>query len=173
MTRCIHCTRCVRFSAEIAGVEDLGVFGRGVNSEIGTYVSKIFQSELSGNIIDICPVGALTSKPYPFIGRSWELKNLNSIDISDGFGSDIQLFLKNNRIIKVLPSYNLQNNENVWISDKTRFLFDGMFSVDRKVSKTVEFTGTQLKLDSWESFFKTLIKMVYFYDHLNLSLIHI
>ena len=77
-----------------------------MNSEIGTYVNKTFQSELSGNVIDLCPVGALTSKPYPFIGRSWELKNINSIDFSDGFGLDIQVLLKNNRIVKILPGYN-------------------------------------------------------------------
>jgi len=94
MTRCIHCTRCVRFASEIAGVEDMGMFGRGLHSEIGTYVTKTFQSELSGNVIDLCPVGALTAKPYPFIGRSWELKNINSLDFSDSFGVDLQIFFK-------------------------------------------------------------------------------
>lgn len=105
MTRCIHCTRCVRFAAEVAGVENIGMFGRGLQSEIGTYVEKIFQSELSGNVIDLCPVGALTSKPYPFISRNWELKNVTFIDFSDGFGTPIQVFIKNNQIIKILPSY--------------------------------------------------------------------
>ena len=105
MTRCIHCTRCVRFATEIAGVEDIGMFGRGLHSEIGTYVEKLFQSELSGNVIDLCPVGALTSKPYPFVDRSSELKSITSSDFSDGFGAPTQLFLKNNRIIRVLPSY--------------------------------------------------------------------
>ena len=93
MTRCIHCTRCVRFATEIAGIEDLGIFGRGINSEIGTYVEKVFQSELSGNIIDLCPVGALTSKPYPFLSRDWELKNITTVDFSDGFGINIQVCL--------------------------------------------------------------------------------
>ena len=105
MTRCIHCTRCVRFAAEIAGVEDIGMFGRGLDSEIGTYVEKLFQSELSGNVIDLCPVGALTSKPYPFVHRSWELKNVASIDFSDGFGTPTQLFIKNNHLIRILPGY--------------------------------------------------------------------
>ena len=82
MTRCIHCTRCVRFADEIAGVSDLGMFGRGLNSEIGTYISKPFQSELSGNVIDLCPVGALTSKPYSFVKRNWEVKTVNSIDFT-------------------------------------------------------------------------------------------
>ena len=96
MTRCIHCTRCVRFASEIAGVEDLGVFGRGTNMEIGTYVDKVFQSELSGNIIDICPVGALTSKPYSFVDRTWELKNIKSIDFNDGFAGIRNLLDKGN-----------------------------------------------------------------------------
>ena len=131
MTRCIHCTRCVRFANEVAGVEDLGMFGRGMNSEIGTYVNKFFNSELSGNVIDLCPVGALTSKQYPFVNRSWELKTLNSIDYSDGFGLDIQVQLKNNKILKVLPGYNTESYTSNWISDKTRFSFDGMFSPNR------------------------------------------
>jgi len=105
MTRCIHCTRCVRFAKEIAGVEELGMFGRGLSSEIGTYVTKTFQSELSGNIIDLCPVGALTSKPYPFLSRNWELKNINSIDFCDGFLTNIKVYLKNNR-------WNAQNKPN-------------------------------------------------------------
>jgi NADH dehydrogenase/NADH:ubiquinone oxidoreductase subunit G len=111
MTRCIHCTRCVRFATEIAGVENMGTFGRGLQSEIGTYVEKIFQSELSGNVIDLCPVGALTSKPYPFVNRNWELKSIVSIDFLDGFGTSIQLFIKDNRIIKILPAYNKINYE--------------------------------------------------------------
>jgi NADH dehydrogenase (ubiquinone) Fe-S protein 1 len=110
MTRCIHCTRCVRFAAEIAGVEDIGMFGRGLSSEIGTYVDKLFQSELSGNVIDLCPVGALTSKPYPFTHRSWELKSVASIDFSDGFGTPTQLFIKNNHIIRILPGYDKLNH---------------------------------------------------------------
>ena len=168
MTRCIHCTRCVRFATEIAGVEDLGVFGRGVKSEIGTYITKVFQSELSGNVIDLCPVGALTSKPYPFIGRSWELKSVNSIDISDGFGVDIQILLKNNRIIKILPGYNSQDNDNNWISDKTRFLFDGMFSPDRKLTKTIISGSNSLsEINTWNQIFKKLVYSIYFYDHLN------
>ena len=168
MTRCIHCTRCVRFATEIAGVENLGIFGRGINSEIGTYVNKIFQSELSGNVIDICPVGALTSKPYPFIGRNWELKTLNSLDVSDGFGLDIQILLKNNKIIKVLPGYNSKDKINNWISDKTRFLFDGMFTPDRKLDKTIiSGSNNGITLSYWEQMFKDLVHTIYFYDHLN------
>ena len=131
MTRCIHCTRCVRFASEIAGVGNLGIFGRGLSSEIGTYVTKVFKSELSGNVVDLCPVGALTAKPYPFLGRSWELKSVNSIDFSDGFGTNIQVFLKNNKIVKILPNCDSQSIKESWISDKTRFSFDGMFSPER------------------------------------------
>lgn len=163
MTRCIHCTRCIRFAHEIAGVESLGIYGRGISSEIGTYIDKIFQSELSGNVIDICPVGALTSKTYSFLGRGWELKNVNSIDISDAFGVDIQVLLKNNKIVKVLPGY----KSNIWISNKTRFLFDGMFTPDRKILKTINSGNKHQIISNWNSVFKDIIHTIYFYDHLN------
>jgi NADH-quinone oxidoreductase chain G len=167
MTRCIHCTRCVRFAGEIAGVEDLGVFGRGMQSEIGTYVNKVFQSELSGNVIDLCPVGALTSKPYPFIGRNWELKNVNSIDFSDGFGVDLQICLKNNKIVKILPGYNQDDNKVNWISDKTRFAFDGMFSPERILRGFVIKGSSQNLLPlSWKDLFEEIAYIIYFQDHL-------
>lgn len=169
MTRCIHCTRCVRFAAEIAGVEDMGMFGRGLQSEIGTYVEKIFQSELSGNVIDLCPVGALTSKPYPFINRSWELKNVNTIDFSDGFGTPIQLFIKNNRIIKILPGYEKSTYKTNWISDKTRFSFDGMFSPE-KIKYSFITNNNKNKTPfvslSWKKLFKEIFYNIYFQDHL-------
>ena len=166
MTRCIHCTRCVRFSCEIAGTEDLGMFGRGLDSEVGTYVTKNFQSELSGNVIDLCPVGALTSKPYPFVSRSWELKNVNSIDFSDGFCVPTQIFLKNNKIIKVTPNYN--NETNSWISDKTRFSFDGLFSADRVLQGF--FVNSKNKFNyynNWKSIINDILIGFYFQDHLN------
>jgi len=163
MTRCIHCTRCVRFASEIAGVEDMGMFGRGVHSEIGTYVTKTFQSELSGNIIDLCPVGALTAKPYPFIGRSWELKNIKSIDFSDGFGVDLQVFLKNNKIVKILPGFSNSINSTNWISDKTRFSFDGMFSPERVLHGVI---NNNFKV-KWKSLIEEIIYFIYFKDHLN------
>ena len=168
MTRCIHCTRCVRFATEIAGVEDLGTFGRGLETEIGTYVQKIFKSELSGNVIDICPVGALTSKPYPFVGRSWELKKLNSLDCMDGFGLNIQVFLKNNVVVKILPGFNPKNTDsNVqWISDKTRFAFDGMNSTTRNVSKFVLNDSGKIDILSWANVFEKLIVTIYLFDHL-------
>jgi len=163
MTRCIHCTRCVRFASEVAGIEDMGMFGRGVHSEIGTYVTKTFQSELSGNIIDLCPVGALTSKPYPFIGRSWELKNIKSIDFSDSFGVDLQIFLKNNRIVKILPGFSNTINSTNWISDKTRFSFDGMFSPERVLHG---FINNNFKA-KWKDLIEEIIYFMYFKDHLN------
>ena len=168
MTRCIHCTRCVRFATEIAGIEDLGTFGRGVETEIGTYVKKIFKSELSGNIIDICPVGALTSKPYPFVGRSWELKKLNSIDPMDGFGLNIQVFLKNNLLVKILPGYNKHNTDsnNQWISDKTRFAFDGMNTHTRNVDKFILNNDQKKSINNWKSLFKKFLLTIYFFDHL-------
>ena len=168
MTRCIHCTRCVRFASEIAGTEDLGMFGRGLDSEIGTYVTKTFQSELSGNIIDLCPVGALTSKPYPFVSRSWELKSVSSIDFSDGFATNIQVFLKNNQVTKITPEYDSNANSTSWISDKTRFAFSGMFSPER-VLKGVIITGNEkLTLsNTWKILLDEIILTLYFHDHLN------
>ena len=161
MTRCIHCTRCVRFSYEIAGDNSnlLGVYNRGGHSEIGTYVSKTFHSELSGNLIDICPVGALTFKQYSFINRNWELKNIKSIDFTDGFGLDINVFISNNHLIKIQPSYN-----STWISDKTRFSFDGMFSKERFMDKL---TTNGEKSVYWKTIFQNIIDILYFKDHLS------
>ena len=168
MTRCIHCTRCVRFASEIANDKSLGVFGRGNNSEIGTYVQKIFNSELSGNVIDLCPVGALTSKPYPFLQRNWELKSVNSIDFSDGFGENIQIFLKNNKIIKILPAYNQTTKTLNWITDKTRFSFDSMFSPERVLQGFFD-KGNNLvsKNVRWQALFDEIFICLYFQDHLN------
>lgn len=168
MTRCIHCTRCVRFSSEIAGTNELGMFGRGLDSEIGTYVQKTFQSELSGNVIDLCPVGALTSKPYPFVSRNWELKNVNSVDFSDSSIIDLQVYLKNNKIVKILPGIDKQINKTNWISDKTRFNFDGMFSSERILTGYV-INGNKKVLNnfSWKSLFNEIIITLYFHDHLN------
>ena len=125
MTRCIHCTRCVRFAKEIAGVEDLGVTGRGNASEIGTYVGKLMTSELSGNVIDICPVGALTSKPFAFQARTWELKNTESVDVLDSLGSAIRVDSRGTEVMRVLPRLHEGVNEE-WLSDKARFAYDGL-----------------------------------------------
>jgi NADH-quinone oxidoreductase chain G len=164
MTRCIHCTRCVRFATEIAGIEDLGMFGRGVNSEIGTYVTKMFNSELSGNVIDICPVGALTSKQYPFVSRIWELKNIKSIDYSDSSQVNTQIYIKSNIITKILPGSNVNNNLVNWISDKTRFSFDGMFSPNRIIDIRLEdgLATLDYPLNSWLYIFNEIKYLLYF-----------
>jgi NADH-quinone oxidoreductase subunit G len=125
MTRCIHCTRCIRFMTEIAGVEELGATGRGEDMEIGTYIERALGSELSANIVDLCPVGALTSKPYAFIARPWELKKTESIDVLDAVGSNVRLDSRDAQVLRVLPRLHEAINEE-WISDKTRFAADGL-----------------------------------------------
>jgi NADH-quinone oxidoreductase subunit G len=125
MTRCIQCTRCIRFATEVAGIEEIGAIGRGEHMEVTTYVEKTLQSELSGNIIDICPVGALTSKPYAFKARSWELKKTESVDVLDAIGSNIRIDTRGLEVMRILPKINEDINEE-WISDKTRFAYDGL-----------------------------------------------
>ena len=125
MTRCIHCTRCIRFAEEIAGLPELGATGRGEHMEIGTYVEHAIQSELSGNMIDICPVGALTSKPYAFAARPWELKKTETIDVLDAVGSNIRVDARGSEVMRVLPRLHEDVNEE-WISDRTRFAYDGL-----------------------------------------------
>src|SRR5216683_2068077 len=125
MNRCIHCTRCVRFATEIAGVEELGATGRGENMEIGTYIEHALTSELSGNMIDLCPVGALTSKPYAFVARPWELRKTETIDVLDAVGSNIRVDSRGPQVLRVLPRLNEAINEE-WISDKSRFAVDGL-----------------------------------------------
>jgi NADH dehydrogenase/NADH:ubiquinone oxidoreductase subunit G len=117
--------RCVRFSKEVAGVPDMGVTGRGRDSEIGTYVERLLVSELSGNVIDLCPVGALTSKPAAFTARSWELKSTESIDVSDGLGANIKVDSRGVEVMRITPRLNEAVNEE-WISDKARFQFDAL-----------------------------------------------
>ena len=125
MTRCIHCTRCVRFAAEVAGVEDLGMLYRGEKSEITTYLEQALTSELSGNVIDLCPVGALTSKPYAFVARSWELHKTESVDVFDAVGAAIRVDTRGAEVQRVLPRLNEDVNEE-WLSDKSRFAVDGL-----------------------------------------------
>ena len=125
MTRCIHCTRCVRFATEVAGVTDLGATGRGEDTEITTYLEKAIESELSANVIDLCPVGALTSKPYAFTARPWELRKTESIDVMDALGSNIRIDARGREVMRVLPRVNEGVNEE-WISDKTRYACDGL-----------------------------------------------
>jgi NADH-quinone oxidoreductase subunit G len=125
MNRCIHCTRCVRFMTEVAGVEDLGAIGRGEDMEITTYLEQGMQSNLSGNVVDLCPVGALTSKPYAFMARPWELTKTLSIDVMDALGSAIRVDARGSEVMRILPRVNDAINEE-WISDKTRHVWDGL-----------------------------------------------
>ncbi|HEU0217586.1 MAG TPA: NADH-quinone oxidoreductase subunit NuoG [Stellaceae bacterium] len=125
MTRCIHCTRCIRFLTDVAGVSELGATGRGENMEISTYIERALGSELSGNIIDLCPVGALTSKPYAFNARPWELRKTESIDVLDAVGSNIRIDTRGPQILRVLPRLHEEVNEE-WIGDKSRFAIDGL-----------------------------------------------
>lgn len=124
MTRCIHCTRCQRFSSELSGQSEVLMVGRGNKSEISNFVSKLVQSEVSGNVIDLCPVGALTSKPYAFTARPWELTKVTSIDLSDSLHSNVSYHINHQRILRVLPVLNSELNEE-WLSDRARFLYDG------------------------------------------------
>jgi NADH-quinone oxidoreductase subunit G len=125
MNRCIHCTRCVRFATDVAGVPEMGAVGRGENMEITNYLEKTLTSELSGNMIDLCPVGALTSKPYAFTARPWELSKTESIDVMDAMGSNIRIDARGMEVMRILPNANEQINEE-WISDKARFSYDGL-----------------------------------------------
>jgi NADH-quinone oxidoreductase subunit G len=125
MNRCIHCTRCIRFATEVAGVEELGATGRGEHMEVTNYVSRALTSEMSGNMIDLCPVGALTSKPYEFAARPWELRKTESIDVLDAVGSNIRVDARGAEVMRVLPRLHEEINEE-WISDKTRFACDGL-----------------------------------------------
>ncbi len=125
MTRCIHCTRCIRFITEVAGVPELGATSRGESMEVGTYVERALGSELSGNIIDLCPVGALTSKPYAFVARPWELKKTDSVDVLDAVGTNIRIDSRGPEVLRILPRLNEEVNEE-WIGDKGRFSMDGL-----------------------------------------------
>jgi len=125
MTRCIHCMRCVRFTTEIAGVDEMGALGRGADTEVTTYLEQALSSELSANIIDLCPVGALTSRPYAFTARSWELRKTESVDVHDAVGSNIRIDARGNEVMRVLPRLHEEINEE-WLSDKSRFACDGL-----------------------------------------------
>jgi len=148
MTRCIHCTRCVRFASEVAGVEVLGTTGRGSDMSIGTYVEKMLMSELSGNVIDLCPVGALTSKPYAFTARPWEIRRTDSIDVLDAVGSNIVVNHRTGEVLRVLPQTNEGINEE-WLSDKSRFAIDGL-KRQRLMHPMVKDSAGDLRPCEWE-----------------------
>ncbi|XP_050229620.1 NADH dehydrogenase [ubiquinone] iron-sulfur protein 1, mitochondrial [Mercurialis annua] len=159
MTRCIQCTRCVRFATEVAGVQDLGVLGRGSGEEIGTYVEKLMTSELSGNVIDICPVGALTSKPFAFKARNWELKGTESIDVTDAVGSNIRIDSRGPEVMRILPRLNEDINEE-WISDKTRFCYDGL-KRQRLNDPMIRGADGRFKVVSWRDAFAIVAEVMH------------
>ncbi|WP_250499609.1 NADH-quinone oxidoreductase subunit NuoG [Caballeronia sp. GAWG1-5s-s] len=149
MTRCIHCTRCVRFGQEIAGVMELGMLGRGEHSEITSFVGKTVDSELSGNMIDLCPVGALTSKPFRYSARTWELSRRKSVSPHDSVGSNLVVQVKNNRVMRVLPMENEAINE-CWISDKDRFSYEALNSDERLTTPMLKQGGKWIETD-WQT----------------------
>ncbi len=161
MTRCIHCTRCVRFGDELAGLRELGATGRGENTQIGTYVKHFMQSEVSGNVIDLCPVGALTSKPYRYSGRSWEMQQYAGIAPHDCLGSNIFLHVKGQEyapqktVMRVVPCENEAINEN-WISDRDRFSYEGVHTADRALKPMIKRAGQWQEM-TWQQIIPELI----------------
>ncbi|MDC0520315.1 NADH-quinone oxidoreductase subunit NuoG [Candidatus Pelagibacter sp.] len=153
MTRCIHCTRCVRFATEVAGVPELGAIGRGEDMQITTYLEQSMQSELSANVVDLCPVGALTSKPYVFEARPWELKKTETIDVMDAIGSNIRVDTYDWEVKRVLPIINEDINEE-WISDKTRYACDGLLN-QRLDKPFIKYNG-KFEKASWEEVYKII-----------------
>ncbi|OJT97949.1 MAG: NADH-quinone oxidoreductase subunit G, partial [Alphaproteobacteria bacterium 65-7] len=157
MTRCIACTRCVRFATEVAGVPDLGATGRGEDVEITTYLEKAFASELSGNVVDLCPVGALTSKPYAFNARPWELRKTESVDVMDAQGCNIRVDARGPQVMRVLPRLNEEVNEE-WISDKARHACDGLSR--QRLDRPYVRVGGKLKPASWAEAFAAIAAKV-------------
>ncbi len=157
MTRCIHCTRCVRFATEVAGVPELGAIGRGEDMQITTYLEKSMESELSANVIDLCPVGALTSKPYVFEARPWELKKTETIDVMDAVGSNIRVDTYGWEVKRVLPRINEDINEE-WISDKTRYACDGIKNQRIDVPYIKE--DNEFKKSSWDKVYKKIVDKI-------------
>src|SRR5438874_11859467 len=153
MTRCIHCTRCIRFATEVAGVPELGAIGRGEDMEITTYLEHAMSSELQGNVVDLCPVGALTSKPYAFAARPWELGKTESIDVMDALGASIRVDTRGREVMRVLPRLNEDVNEE-WISDKTRHVGDGLRV--QRLDRPYLREGGRLRPASWLEGFRAI-----------------
>ncbi len=153
MTRCIQCTRCIRFAEEVAGIEEIGAIGRGENMQITSYLEHAVTSELSGNVVDLCPVGALTSKPYAFEARPWELKKTLAIDVMDAVGTNIRLDARGRQVLRAVPRINDDVNEE-WASDKTRHAVDGL--VNRRLDKPYVRQGGKLGPASWEQAFAAI-----------------
>ena len=154
MTRCIHCTRCIRFATEVAGVPELGAIGRGENMEITTYLEKSMESELSANVIDLCPVGALTSKPYVFEARPWDLKKTETIDVMDAVGSNIRVDTYGWEVKRILPRINEDINEE-WISDKTRYACDGLLN-QRLDTPFIKYKNGKFDKASWKEVYNII-----------------
>lgn len=159
MTRCIHCTRCIRFASEVAGVDDLGTTGRGNDMQVGTYVEKLFKSELSGNVIDLCPVGALTSKPYSFTSRPWENRRIDSIDVLDAVGSNIVVSTRAGDVMRILPRVHEEINEE-WLADKGRFAYDGL-KRQRLVNPMIKNKFGKLVNCDWEDALLHIVEKLY------------
>jgi NADH-quinone oxidoreductase subunit G len=157
MTRCIHCTRCVRFATEVAGVEEIGATGRGEDMEITTTIGQMLTSELSGNIIDLCPVGALTSKPFAFTARPWELRKTESIDVLDAVGSNICVDARGSEVMRVLPRLNEDINEE-WLSDKSRFAYDGLKR--QRLDRVYVRDGGKLREATWDEAFARIAERI-------------
>ncbi|WP_417581398.1 NADH-quinone oxidoreductase subunit NuoG [Pelagibacterium sp.] len=157
MNRCIHCTRCVRFTTEVAGVSELGLIGRGEDAEITSYLEQALTSELQGNVIDLCPVGALTSKPYAFQARPWELNKTESIDVMDAVGSNIRVDSRGSEVMRVLPRIHEGINEE-WISDKTRFIWDGLRT--QRLDRPYVRRNKKLQAVSWNEAFAAIAALV-------------
>jgi NADH-quinone oxidoreductase subunit G len=149
MTRCIHCTRCVRFGMEISGIQELGAVGRGEHTRIGTFLESSVSSELSGNVIDLCPVGALTSKPFRFAARAWEVQQRDTIAPHDSVGSNLHLHVRRNKVLRVAPKENEAINE-VWIADRDRFSYQGLYTPDRLTTPLLKREGIWHEVD-WET----------------------
>jgi NADH-quinone oxidoreductase subunit G len=157
MTRCIHCTRCIRFSTEVAGVPELGAIGRGEDMEITTYLEHAMTSELQSNVVDLCPVGALTSKPYAFAARPWELNKTQSIDVMDAVGSAIRIDTRGREVMRILPRANDDVNEE-WISDKTRHVVDGLRT--QRLDQSYVRVNGRLQTASWREAFSVIAAKV-------------
>src|SRR6516162_5803070 len=153
MNRCIQCTRCVRFATDVAGVPELGAIGRGEDMEITTYLEQAMTSELQGNVVDLCPVGALTSKPYAFAARPWELGKTESIDVMDAVGSAIRIDTRGREVMRILPRVNDDVNEE-WISDKTRHIVDGLRT--QRLDRPYIRQSGQLRAASWQEAFAAI-----------------
>ena len=154
MTRCIHCTRCIRFSSEVAGVPEMGAISRGETMEVGTYIEKALTTELSGNLIDICPVGALLNKPYSFVARPWELRRTDSIDVHDALGTNVRVDARGSEVLRVLPRRNDEVNEE-WLADKGRFSHDGLKR--RRLDKPWVRENGRLRPSNWPEAFGAIV----------------